>query len=126
MLMRKTWNVFKPGAWLASSPPEAQQSQDSSPVFIYDAASLAFTEGSHSQSGQCPGRLEARSEACSALSLKPKQDFLISLTSTSIVPHLWTHTSLDGVVLSRNLLKKNQNVIGPVYFKPSCSRTGFI
>ena len=32
MLMRKTWNVFKPGAWLASSPPEAQQSQDSSPV----------------------------------------------------------------------------------------------
>ena len=34
---------------------------------------LALTGGSHSQSGQCPGRLEARSEACSALSLKAKQ-----------------------------------------------------
>ena len=37
---------------------------------------------SHSQSGQCPGRLEARSEACSVSSLKPKQDYLISLTVT--------------------------------------------
>ena len=45
------------------------------PHFIYGAASLALTAGSHSQSGQCPGRLEARSEACSALSLKPKQDY---------------------------------------------------
>ena len=37
---------------------------------------------SHSQSGQCPGRLEARSEACSVSSLQPKQDYLISLTVT--------------------------------------------
>ena len=36
------------------------------------AASLALVAGSHSQSAQRPGRLEARSEACSALSLKPK------------------------------------------------------
>ena len=28
----KTWNVAKPGAWLARPPPEAQLSQDSSPV----------------------------------------------------------------------------------------------
>ena len=34
-----------------------------------------MTADSHSQSGQCPGRLEARSEACSALSLKPKPDY---------------------------------------------------
>ena len=27
------------------------------------AASLLLTAGSHSQSGQCPGRLDARSEA---------------------------------------------------------------
>ena len=33
----------------------------------------------HSQPGLCLGRLEARSEACSALSLKPEQDYLISL-----------------------------------------------
>ena len=35
-------------------------------------ANLALTAGSHSQSGQYLGRLEATSEACSALSLKPK------------------------------------------------------
>ena len=34
----------------------------------------AVTHG-HSQPEQCPGRLDARSEACSALSRKPKQDF---------------------------------------------------
>ena len=33
---------------------------------------------SHSQVGQYPGRLEARSEACSALSLKPKQDYFLN------------------------------------------------
>ena len=36
------------------------------PHLIYGAGSLALTAGSHSestQSGQCPGRLEARSEA---------------------------------------------------------------
>ena len=43
-------------------------------------ARLPVTASSHSQSGQCPGRLEARSEACSASSVKPKQDYLISLT----------------------------------------------
>ena len=52
----------------------------SPPSFIYGAASLALTAGGHSQSHSSPGRLEARSEACSALSLKPKQDYLISLT----------------------------------------------
>ena len=53
------------------------------PHLIYDATSLALTAGTHSKSGQCPGRLEARSEACSALSLKPKQDYLISLRVSS-------------------------------------------
>ena len=42
---------------------------------IFGAVSLAFTAGSHSQSGQCPRRLEARSEDCCVLSLKPKQDY---------------------------------------------------
>ena len=55
--------------------------------------SLALTAGSHSQSGQCPGRLEARSEACSALSLKPKQDYLFNFpnrTFLSLLPvMLW-------------------------------------
>ena len=36
-------------------------------------------QSGHSQSGQCPGSLEARSEACSALSLKPEQDYLYNL-----------------------------------------------
>ena len=30
VLSCKTWNIVKPGAWLARSPPGAQQSQDSS------------------------------------------------------------------------------------------------
>ena len=29
----KTWDVVKPGAWLARAPLRAQQSQDSSPIF---------------------------------------------------------------------------------------------
>ena len=32
VLSCKTWNVVKPGAWLASPPSGAQQSQDSSPI----------------------------------------------------------------------------------------------
>ena len=50
------------------------------PHFIYDAANLALTavNPSHSQSWQCPGKLEARSQACSALSLKLKQDYLLT------------------------------------------------
>ena len=82
VLSYKDWNVVKPGAWLARAPPGAQESQDLSPIL---SMRLALTAGSHSQSGQCPGRLEARSEAYSVLSLKPKQDYLISLTVT-----LWT------------------------------------
>ena len=68
------WTELKPGAWLARPPSGAQQSQDSSAI----SSSFALTAGSHSQSGQCPGRLEARSEAFSALSLKPKQDYLFN------------------------------------------------
>ena len=84
ILSYKTWNVAKPEAWLARPPSGAQQSQDSSPtismVLQVLHSQLAVTP-SHSQSRQCPGRLEARSEACSALSLKPKQPIhLISLT----------------------------------------------
>ena len=49
------------------------------PYLICGAARLALTRQSgHSQSGLCPGRLDARSEACSALSLKPKQDTSLS------------------------------------------------
>ena len=60
-------------------PPQGLNNLKISPHFTYGAANLALTAGSHSQS-HSPGRLEARSEACSALSLKPKQDYLISLT----------------------------------------------
>ena len=44
-----------------------------------------LTAGSHSQSGQCPGKLEAKSEACSAVSLKPKQDYLFNFPNTVAV-----------------------------------------
>ena len=44
-----------------------------------------LTAGSHSQSGQCPGKLEAKSEACSDVSLKPKQDYLFNFPNTVAV-----------------------------------------
>ena len=40
---------------------------------------------SHSQSGQCSARLEARSEACSASSLKPKQDHSFNFPNSALV-----------------------------------------
>ena len=86
VLLCKTWNVGKPGAWLARPPPGVQQSQDFSPILSMVLQVLHSQQAvthSHSQVGQYPGRLEARSEACSALSLKPKQDYLISLRVSS-------------------------------------------
>ena len=79
----KTWDVVKPGPWLARPPPEAQQPQ-SFPLILSVVLQVLHSQQtvtpSHSQSGQCPDRLEAKSEACSALYLKPTQDYLISLT----------------------------------------------
>ena len=74
VLSYKTWSV-NPGAWLARPPPACQPSQDSSPV----SSMVRSQQGGRALTVQPPGRLEARSEACSALSLKPK-DYLISLT----------------------------------------------
>ena len=67
VLSCKTWNVAKPGAWLARHPPGAQQSQDPSPILsmvLHILHSQQAVIHSHSQSGQCPGRLEATSEVC--------------------------------------------------------------
>ena len=69
VLSSKTWNVDKPGIWLAKPPSESwEQSQDSSPnlskVLQVLHSQQAVTH-SHSQSRQCPGRLEARLETCS-------------------------------------------------------------
>ena len=77
VLLCKTCNVVKPGAWLARPPPGAQQSQDFSPILTVVLQVLHSQQAvthSLSQSGQSLGRSEAGSEACSALSLKPKQD----------------------------------------------------
>ena len=79
VLSCKTWNVVKSGAWLARPPPGAQQSQNSSPILSMVLQVLhkhqAVSPG-HSQPGQCPGRLEARSEACSALlPVKPENNY---------------------------------------------------
>ena len=85
VLSSKTGNVDKPGIWLAKPPSESwEQSQDSSPnlskVLQVLHSQQAVTH-SHSQSRQCPGRLEARPEDCSALSLSlNKTVYLISLT----------------------------------------------
>ena len=77
VLLCKTWNVVKPGlGW-----PGPLQGLNNLKI-IYGASRLALTAGSHPQSGQCPGRLAARSEAGFALSLKPKQDYLFNFPNT--------------------------------------------
>ena len=71
---------------------------------------------SHPRSGQSPGSLEARSESCSALPLKPKQDYLISLTAcmpavTSVLSDSLLHyglystpgSSVHGILQARIL-----------------------
>ena len=44
---------------------------------------------------QCPGRLEARSEACSALSLKPKQEYLFNFPNNQ-----WCHPTISSSVVA--------------------------
>ena len=83
----KTWNTVKPGSWLARPPPGSQQSQDFPPILskvLWVLHSQQVVTPSHSQLGQCPGRLEARSEACSALSLKPKRDYSFNFPNTRL------------------------------------------
>ena len=74
----KTRNVDKPWSWLARPLPGDQQSQDSFP-------SLSMVQDLHSQQAvraltvrEASRLFGSRSEACSALSLKPKQDYLLN------------------------------------------------
>ena len=79
----KTCSVVKPGAWLTGLL-QGLKNLKIFPTFYLWGCSLALTAGSHSQSGQCPGRLEARSEACPALSLKPKQDYIFNFPNKDL------------------------------------------
>ena len=67
MLMHKTWNVVKSGAGLAKLPPGALVSQDLAAILsrvLQVLWSLTIRTASR--------QVKAKSEACSALSLKPK------------------------------------------------------
>ena len=59
---------------------------------------------SHSQSGQCPGRLEARSVACSALSLNPKQGCLFNFPNREhwALKSRWCHLRVRIAGLSQS------------------------
>ena len=46
VLLCKTWNVVKPGAWLAKAPPGSQQPQDSSRILTL------VLQGLHSQQAE--------------------------------------------------------------------------
>ena len=97
VLSCKIWNVAKLRAWFARPTPRAQQSQDSSPLLSKVCKSCTHSRDSlsHSQSGQCPGWLEERSEACSALSLKSKQDYLFNFPNNTSI-----HLSVSVVFVS--------------------------
>ena len=49
-VLYKTWNVVKPGAWLARPPPGAQQPQDFSPILSMALQAL------HSQQAVTPSQ----------------------------------------------------------------------
>ena len=72
-----TERLNKQTKWLARLPPGLKNLKISPPSYLR-CCKACISAGSRSQSGQCPGRLEARSEACSALSLQPKQDYLFN------------------------------------------------
>ena len=85
VLLHKTWHVAKPGlGWL--SPLQGFNNLKIPPPIISLVLQILHSQQavthSHSQSGQYPDRLEARSEACSALSLKPKQDYSFNFPNT--------------------------------------------
>ena len=101
----KTWNVTKPGAWSARPPPGAQQSQDFSLILSLVLQKVLHSQRvvtpSHSRSGQCPGRLEARSEACSALSLKPKQHYSFNFPNIRPEVKLLDHVTIQYLIFLR-------------------------
>ena len=70
----------------------------------------------HSQPGLCPGRLEARSEACSALSLKPEQDYLFNFPN--IRPLLLE--SIHSVQFSRSVMSNSLRTHGLQHARLSC------
>ena len=98
VLLHKTWNVVNPGAWLVRPPPGAQQSQDFSPIssmVLHILHTMQAVTRRYSQSGQCPGRLEARSEACSASSLKPKLDGSFNFPNSYPLQYSCLKNSMD-------------------------------
>ena len=80
---------------VALAPSRSQQSQGSSPI-LSTVLQVFHSQQTVTQSGQCPGRLEARSETHSALSLKPEQDYLFNFPNTLMKTKLQPKdTSLD-------------------------------
>ena len=92
VLSCKTWNVAGAwglvGAWLARPPLGVQGPQDSS-LILSKVLQVLHSAHSYSQSGYCPHRLEARSETCTALSLRPKQDYFLKISLTPLSVSLW-------------------------------------
>ena len=82
--------LLSPG--LVDQTPSGVQSLKIVLSLNYGAVSLALLATSgHSQSGRCPGMLEAKSENRSALSLKLKQDYLLNFPNNFLLAHLPFH-----------------------------------
>ena len=80
----KPCNVVKPGAWLTRVLPRAQQFQDLSLILSMVLQGLHSLQAVRALTVRaCPARLEARSETCSALSLKPKKDYIFNFPNKS-------------------------------------------
>ena len=73
-------------------------------------------QSGHSQSGQCPGWMEARSEDCFALSLKPEQDYLFNFPN--IRPLLLE--GIHSVQFSRSVMSNSLWLHGLQHARLSC------
>ena len=81
VLACETWTVAKAGTWLPWPPPGLNNLKAPPPSSLRCCRS--FTPSRQSLTATpSPDRLEARSEVCSALSLKPKQDYLFNFPNT--------------------------------------------
>ena len=97
-------HLTAPPQCFASSPGSTGK-PSSIPYLICGATRLALSRQSgHSQLGQCPDRLEARSEACSDLSLKPKQDMSLSKLREIVKDREAWPAAVHGVTKSQTQL----------------------
>lgn len=100
-------------------PRGSQQSQDSYPILSL----VRSQQGGRAFTVQGPGRLEARWEACSALSPKPKGDYLFNFPhncAAFTTVKFWNILSIQTETLFPLLVLSPPSWWPPIYFLSMC------